>query len=96
MFRIIIIAFVTAEACKSRRLRRYKTMDNFVFHKTPGNNYGGIDEYALDKFKGDSSLYNDDPIKRGNFWYGQHPNEIVYTSFSDTYGISDKIISVLG
>ncbi len=70
-------------------------LDNFVFHKTPGNNYGGIDEYALDKFKGDSSLYNDDPIKRGNFWYGQHPTPIVYHAFSNTYGISDKIIENL-
>lgn len=71
-------------------------LDNFVFHKTPGNNYGGIDEYSIDKFKGNEFLYNENPIERGNLWYGLHPNEIVYTSFSDTYGISDKIISVLG
>jgi hypothetical protein len=71
-------------------------LDNFVFHKTPGNNYGGIDEYALDEFNGDISLYNENPLERGNKWYGMHPNEIVYTNFSDRYGIADKIINTLG
>ena len=71
-------------------------LDNFVFHKTTGNNYGGIDEYALDKFKGDLSVYNEDPLKSSNFWYGCHPTPVVYHSFSDTYGISEKIINTLG
>jgi hypothetical protein len=70
-------------------------LDNFIFHKTPGNNYGGIDEYSIDKFKGNELLYNENPIQRGNLWYGLHPNVIVYHSFSDTYGISDKIIETL-
>jgi hypothetical protein len=70
-------------------------LDNFIFHKTSGNNYGGIDEYALDKFKGDSSLYYQDPTLRDNFWYGNHPNPIVYHSFSDTYGIANKIFDTL-
>ena len=71
-------------------------LDNFVFHKTPGNNYGGIDEYALDKFNGDTSIYLANPLERGNAWYGLHPNSIVYTSFSDRYGIADKIMNILG
>jgi hypothetical protein len=71
-------------------------LDNFIFHKTPGNNYGGIDEYALDKFNGDPSLYLANPLERGNIWYGLHPNSIVYTSFSDRYGIANKIINTLG
>ena len=71
-------------------------LDNFVFHKTTGNNYGGIDEYALDKFNGDPSLYLANPLERGNIWYGLHPNSIVYTSFSDRYGIANKIINTLG
>ena len=71
-------------------------LDNFIFHKTPGNNYGGMDEYSLDIFKGDETLYNENPLERQNFWYGLHPNVIVHHSFSDTYGISDKIINTLG
>jgi hypothetical protein len=71
-------------------------LDNFVFHKTPGNNYGGIDEYALDTFNDNASLYNENPLERENKWYGIHPNEIVYTSFSDRYGIADKIMNTLG
>lgn len=70
-------------------------LDDFIFHKTPGNNYGGIDEYSIDKFKGNELLYNENPIQRGNLWYGLHPNVIVYHSFSSTYGINDKIIETL-
>ena len=70
-------------------------LDSFIFHKTPGNNYGGIDEYSIDKFEGNELLYNENPLQRGNLWYGLHPNTIVYHSFSNTYGISDKIIDTL-
>lgn len=67
-------------------------LNDFVFHKTPGNNYGGIDEYALDVFKGDKSLYYENNFEITNMWYGQHPNNIIYSSFSDSYNVIDKII----
>lgn len=70
-------------------------LDNFVFHKTIGNNYGGIDEYAIEKFNGNGSVYFDNPTETHNYWYGQHPNPIVYTKFSDEYKISNKIINNL-
>jgi hypothetical protein len=69
-------------------------LDSFVFHKTIGNNYGGIDEYAIDKFNDNDSLYVSNP-KVNDYWYGNHPNTIVYSSFSDCYKISDKIINNL-
>jgi len=69
-------------------------LDNFVFHKTIGNNYGGIDEYTIDKFGGDESLYFSNP-KESNNWYGNHPDAPAYSSFSDYYKISDKIINNL-
>lgn len=70
-------------------------LDNFVFHKTNGNNYGGIDEYAIDKFGGDKSLYFKNENSEQNYWYGQHPHTPVYTDFSNDYNISDKIIKHL-
>jgi hypothetical protein len=70
-------------------------LDNFVFHKTIGNNYGGIDEYTIDKFNGDESLYFSNPKEFGNNWYGNHPEAPAYSSFSDCYKISDKIINNL-
>ena len=70
-------------------------LDNFVFHKTAGNNYGGIDEYAIDKFSGDEFLYATNPKSVKNYWYGQHPYTPVYTQFSNDYNISDKIIKHL-
>jgi len=70
-------------------------LDNFVFHKTIGNNYGGIDEYTIDKFNGDESLYFSNPKEFGNNWYGNHPEAPAYSSFSDYYKISDKIINNL-
>ena len=69
-------------------------LDSFVFHKTIGNNYGGIDEYAIDKFKDNESLYLSNP-KENDYWYGNHPNTIVYSNFSNDYKISDKIINNL-
>lgn len=69
-------------------------LDSFVFHKTIGNNYGGIDEYAIDKFKDNESLYFSNP-KKNDYWYGNHPNAIVYSNFSNDYKISDKIINNL-
>ena len=70
-------------------------LDNFVFHKTIGNNYGGIDEYTIDKLNGDESLYFSNPKESNNNWYGNHPITPAYTSFSDYYKISDKIINNL-
>jgi len=70
-------------------------LNKFVFHKTPGNNYGGIDEYAIDKFKGNGSLYYENPKEVNNWWYGMHPLTPVYTAFSDEYRISDNIINYL-
>ena len=69
-------------------------LNSFVFHKTIGNNYGGIDEYAIDKFKDNESLYLSNP-KENDYWYGNHPNTIVYSNFSNDYKISDKIINNL-
>jgi len=69
--------------------------DNFVFHKTIGNNYGGIDEYTIDKLDGDESLYFSNPKEFNNNWYGNHPHTIAYSSFSNYYKISDKIINNL-
>lgn len=70
-------------------------LNKFVFHKTIGNNYGGIDEYAIEKFKGDGTLYYENPKEKNNWWYGMHPLTPVYSSFSDEYKISDKIINKL-
>jgi hypothetical protein len=70
-------------------------LDTFVFHKTIGNNYGGIDEYAIEKFNGDGSVYFDNPTETNNYWYGQHPMAPVYASFSNEYKINDKIINNL-
>lgn len=70
-------------------------LDNFVFHKTIGNNYGGIDEYTIDRLNGDESLYFSNPKETNNSWYGNHPETPAYTSFSDYYKISDKIINNL-
>ena len=70
-------------------------LNNFVFHKTIGNNYGGIDEYTIDKFNNDESFWFTNPKQNQDYWYGNHPNTSAYSSFSDYYKISDKIINNL-
>lgn len=62
-------------------------LDSFAFHQTPENKYGGIDEYMLDKFPDKS--YLQDKITNG-FYFGNHPNDIIYERFTDEY-LSDKL-----
>lgn len=56
-------------------------LDKIVFYKTEKNKYGGIDEYFIDKFKDRKYLH--DKSSHSNVFYGNHPNECVYGSFTN-------------
>jgi hypothetical protein len=74
--------------------------DKFVFYKTDRFNYGGIDEYAMEKFGHISylSIANewDIPDDGGNVThFGSHPHDSVYISFFEEY-IYPKFKHVFG
>lgn len=64
-------------------------LDNFVFHQTQGNKFGGIDEYMIEKFN-DKKYIQDEIVD--NFYFGNHPLHDVYISFAKEY-MFDEILN---
>jgi len=74
-------------------------LNNFHFYKTNNFNYGGIDEYSMEKFGHISYLEGHEPKHRPKKGYvtafGAHPHESVYIDFFIEY-IYDKVFPFIG
>jgi hypothetical protein len=74
-------------------------LSNFHFYKTENFNFGGIDEYAMEKFGHIAYLSSANPwdIPEEGFVtsFGAHPHESVYINFFIDY-IYDKIKPFIG
>ncbi len=74
-------------------------LENFVFYKTEKFNYGGIDEYAMEKFghvayTSGANLW-DIPEDGYITSFGAHPHDSVYINFFDDY-IYDRVKNFIG
>jgi hypothetical protein len=74
-------------------------LSNFHFYKTENFNYGGIDEYAMEKFGHEAYTAAANPWDMPDEGYvtsfGAHPHESVYVNFFIDY-IYEKIKSFMG
>jgi hypothetical protein len=74
-------------------------LSNFHFYKTENFNYGGIDEYAMEKFGHEAYTAAANPWDIPNEGYvtsfGAHPHESVYVNFFIDY-IYEKIKPFMG
>jgi hypothetical protein len=73
--------------------------DNFVFYKNDRINYGGIDEYSMEKFGNIAYLSSanewDIPDDECVLSFGAHPHDSVYVSFFEDY-IYPKMLGIIG
>ena len=64
-------------------------LDTMCFYQTKNNKFGGIDEYFVDKFNDIKYLHD---FSEDNYtFYGNHPNEEIYGSFTEKY-IKPKLL----
>lgn len=69
---------------KSKELFSQVDLDNICFYKGEGNEFGGMDEFAIDNYTEDVFTDTPDKLKNQNF-FGYHPRQFVRNDYFNKY-----------